>query len=75
MSKWIRSKVFTEVIYNKDIPNRLLVEEDGRINVYGGKVYEKSMRMEKGTRILKSYSRLDNAKIQLERIYGIQKCH
>ena len=68
-SKWIRSKIFTEVVYNKDIPNRLLVEENGKVNLYGGKVYEKSMRMEKGTRILKQWSRLDNAKKSLEQIY------
>lgn len=63
--KWIRSKTFTEVVYSLEIPNRLLVEENGRINLYGGKVYEKSQRMEKGTRPMGSWSRLDNAKKSL----------
>lgn len=68
-SKWIRSKVFPEVVYNKDIPNRLLVEQDGKILLKGGKVYEKSQKMITGTKVLKQWSRLDNAKKSLEQMY------
>ncbi len=71
--KWIRSKVFPEMVFSDSIPNRLLATENGRINLYGGKIYEKSKRMEKGTRVIKSWSRLDNAKRQLEIEYGLRQ--
>ena len=73
MTNWIRSKVFKEVIYNTQIPNRLLVEENGKVSLYGGKVYEKSMRMEKSTRIIKSWKRLDDAKKALIKLYSKQQ--
>ena len=66
--KWTRSKVFKEVVYSESIPNRLLVEENGKVSLYGGKVYEKSMRMEKGTRPMGTWTRLDNAKLALKRM-------
>lgn len=72
-AKWIRSKVFPEVVFTASIPNRLLAEEDGRINLYGGKIYEKSKRMERGTKVIKSWSRLDNAKKHLEIVYGLRQ--
>ena len=71
--KWIRSKAFPEMVFSDSIPNRLLAEENGRVNLYGGKIYEKSKRMERGTRIIKSWSRLDNAKKQLEIVYGLRQ--
>jgi len=72
-AKWIRSKVFPEVVFTSSIPNRLLAEENGRVNLYGGVCLEKSKRMERGTRIIKSWSRLDNAKLWLEKEYGLKK--
>lgn len=65
-NKFQRSKVFAEVIYSKTIPNKLLIEKDGRIFIFNGKIDEKAQRMEKATRAIKSFSRLDNAKVALE---------
>lgn len=76
MAKWIRSKVFKEVVYSPDIPNRLLVEEEnGKVNVYGGKVYEKSQKMEKGTRVIRSYSRLGDAKKCYMKLWNKEQNH
>lgn len=65
-NKFQRSKVFTEVIFSKTIPGKLLIEQDGRIFLFNGKIDEKAQRMEKATRAIKSFSRLDNAKVALE---------
>lgn len=66
-NKFQRSKIFTEVIYSKTIPGKLLIEkEDGRIYLFSGKIDDKAQRMEKAVKAIKSFSRLDNAKVALE---------
>lgn len=65
-NKFERSKVFTEVVYSKTIPGKLLVEQDGRIFLFNGKINDKAQRMEKAMKAIKSFSRLDNAKVALE---------
>ena len=75
MAKWIRSKVFKEVVYSDQIPNRLFIEENGKINVYGGKVYEKSQKMEKGTRVIRSYFRLGDAKKCYMKLWNKEQNH
>lgn len=72
-NKFQRSKVFTEVIFSKTIPGKLLIEqEDGRIYIFNGKIDEKAQRMEKATRAVKSFSRLDNAKVALEEMENLR---
>lgn len=66
--KFQRSKVFTEVLFAKTIPNKLLIEkDDGRVYLYCGKVDDSKQRMETGTKPLASWSRLDNAKNALQK--------
>lgn len=68
-NKFQRSKVFTEVIFSKTIPGKLLIEkEDGRIYLFNGKIDEKAQRMEKAVKAINSFSRLDNAKVALEKM-------
>lgn len=71
-NKFQRSKVFTEVIFSKTIPGKLLIEQDGRIYLFNGKIDEKAQRMEKATRAIKSFSRLDNAKVALEEMEDLR---
>lgn len=71
-NKFQRSKVFTEVIFSKTIPGKLLIEQDGRIFLFNGKIDEKAQRMEKATRAIKSFSRLDNAKVALEEMEDLR---
>jgi hypothetical protein len=63
--RWVRSKVFPEVVYSKQIPNKLLIEEDGKVSLYGGRVDEVNQRFEKGMKKIRCWSRLDNAKRSL----------
>ena len=68
-NKFQRSKVFTEVIFSRTIPGKLLIEQpDGRILLFNGKIDEKAQRMEKAMKSIGSYSRLDNAKVALEKM-------
>lgn len=68
-NKFQRSKSFPEIIYSKTIPNKLLIEnEDGRIYLYNGKVDEKAQRMERAMKAIASFSRLDNAKVALQKM-------
>ena len=71
-NKFQRSKVFTEVIFSKTIPGKLLIEQNGRIFLFNGKIDEKAQRMEKATRAIKSFSRLDNAKVALEEMEDLR---
>lgn len=69
--KFQRSKLFPDVIFSNSIPRRLIVEEEGRISIYGGRINEKEKWFETGTKPLKTYTRLDNAKnglIKMEEI-------
>ena len=68
-NKFQRSKVFTEVIFSRTIPGKLLIEQpDGRILLFNGKIDENAKRMEKAMKSIGSYSRLDNAKVALEKM-------